>query len=159
TRTVIIGPTKYNSLKLLPKLRLPPKDRNIIVTFHYYGPFRFTHQGTGWTNLKQLRGVTWGSVAERQAIRDDFARVSVWARANKRPILLGEFGAFDKSGTPLDMRANYISAIACQAERLGFAWAYWQFDGNFIVWDMRRDTWVRPIKDALIPREARSTRC
>ncbi len=159
TRTVIIGPTKWNSHKLLPKLHLPADDRHILVTFHYYGPYRFTHQGANWSKLKDLRGVTWGSLAERRAIHDQFDNIAAWARANGRSMLVGEFGAYDKGGTPIEMRAKYAGAIACEAERHGFAWAYWQFDGNFIVWDMKLDSWVRPIKDALIPRSARSGNC
>ena len=158
-RTIIVGPTHWYSPKELPTLRLPPGDRNITVTFHYYGPFRFTHQGAKWTNLKELRGVTWGSAADRQSIRDHFDKVSAWARIHDRPILLGEFGAYDKSGTPIEMRANYAATIVCNAERNGFGWAYWQFDGNFIAWDMDSDRWVRPIKDALIQRRSRSARC
>ena len=159
TRAVIIGPVKYNSMNLLPELRLPPDDRNIIVTFHYYGPYRFTHQGARWTNLKELRGVAWGNAADRRAIRDHFEKVNDWARTNRRPILLGEFGAYDEGGIPTDMRADYAGALACEAERRGFGWAYWQFDGNFIAWDMKRDAWVRPIKEALTERPVRSKVC
>jgi endoglucanase len=72
-------------------------------------------------------------------------------QGDKRPILLGEFGAYDKSGTPEDMRVAYTSAIAREAERHGFAWGYWQFDSDFIAWDMKKDGWVEPIKDALLP--------
>ena len=84
-------------------------------------------------------------------LRADFDTVAAWSTANHRPILLGEFGAYDKSGTPTDLRVAYTSAVRCEAERHGFGWAYWQFDGNFIVWDMAREQWVKPIKDALIP--------
>jgi endoglucanase len=50
------------------------------------------------------------------------------------------------------MGVAYTAAVAREAEREGFAWAYWQFDGDFIVWDMSRDAWVIPIRDALLPR-------
>jgi endoglucanase len=150
-RTVIVGPTSWNAYRELPNLRLPETDRNILVTFHYYDPFRFTHQGASWTELKALRGVAWGSEADVAQLRADFAKVAEWARANRRPILLGEFGAYDKSGTPAEMRVAYTAAVAREAERQGFAWAYWQFDGDFIVWDMSRDAWVIPIRDALLP--------
>ena len=151
TRTVIIGPTSWNSLAHLPLLRLPEQDRNIMVTFHYYEPFRFTHQGASWTDLKELRGVTWGSETDRAALRTDFEKVAAWAQTNGRRVLLGEFGAYDRSGTPEEMRVAYTAAAAREAERLGFAWAYWQFDSDFIVWDMKRDAWVEPIRDALVP--------
>ena len=84
-------------------------------------------------------------------IRADFDQVVAWSKANNRPILLGEFGAYDKSGTPLAMRVDWTSTIRGEAERHGFGWAYWQFDGDFIVWDMAGQRWVEPILKALIP--------
>jgi endoglucanase len=152
TRTVVVGPTRWNNFNELPNLRLPENDSNLLVTFHYYDPFRFTHQGARWAgDMKDVSGVTWGSEADRAQIRADFAKVAEWARANRRPILLGEFGAYDKSGTPIAMRAAYAAAVAREAEANGFAWSYWQFDSDFIVWDMSRNAWVPEIKDALIP--------
>jgi endoglucanase len=41
--------------------------------------------------------------------------------------------------------------VARTAESLGWAWIYWQFDYNFIVYDMAREDWVRTIWRALIP--------
>jgi endoglucanase len=155
TRTVIIGPASWNSLRELPNLQLPENDRNILVTFHYYDPFHFTHQGATWAGeeVKKLSGITWGTDSDRAQIKADFDTVAAWAAANRRPILLGEFGAYDKTGTPQAMRAAYIDAVTREAERHGFGWAHWQFDGDFIVWDMARDEWVEPIKRALIPPE------
>src|SRR5439155_21969733 len=40
----------------------------------------------------------WGSVADRATLRADFDQVAAWSAANRRPVLLGEFGAYDKSG-------------------------------------------------------------
>ena len=84
-------------------------------------------------------------------MRADFDEVAAWSAANRRPVLLGEFGAYDKSGTPMELRVAYTSAVRCEAERHRFGWAYWQFDSDFIVWDMKANGWVKPIKDALIP--------
>ena len=151
TRTVVIGPTRWNNFNELPTLELPKDDRNILVTFHYYEPFRFTHQGAGWAgDMKNVSGVQW-TEADAAQIAKDFDKVAEWARANDRPILLGEFGAYDKSGTPIAQRAAYAATVRREAERHGFAWAYWQFDSDFIVWDMAKDGWVEPIHRALIP--------
>jgi endoglucanase len=151
TRIVVVGPTSWNSSRELPTLRLPP-DPNLLVTFHYYEPFHFTHQGASWAgDLKNLHGITWGSDTDRAAVRADFDKVAAWSAANNRPILLGEFGAYDKSGTPLDLRVAYTSTVRSEAERHGFGWAYWQFEGDFVVWDMANQRWVEPIRKALIP--------
>jgi endoglucanase len=151
SRIVIVGPTSWNSFKELPNLKLPD-DPNLLVTFHYYDPFQFTHQGASWAgDVKNLHGISWGTPQDREAIKADFDKVAAWAKGNNRPVLLGEFGAYDKSGTPLDMRVAWTSAVRGEAERHGFGWSYWQFDGDFIVWDMQRQQWVEPIRKALLP--------
>lgn len=151
-RTVIIGPAFSNGIEHLPELELPENDRNIIVTVHYYHPMTFTHQGAPWSaeNVK-LHDIAWeGSPAERAKLAQEFGGVTAWAKAHHRPIFLGEFGAYDKA--PMASRVRYIDAVAREAERQGWSWAYWQFDSDFLLWDMKRDTWVEPIRDALIPR-------
>jgi endoglucanase len=152
TRIVVVGPSHWNSLNDLPLLKLP-NDPNLLVTFHYYEPFHFTHQGATWAGeeVKKLHGISWGSDSDRATLRVDFDKVAAWSAANKRPILLGEFGAYDKSGTPLNLRVAYIDAARKQAEEHGFGWAYWQFEGDFVVWDMPNQRWIEPIRRALIP--------
>jgi endoglucanase len=152
TRIVVIGPTGWNNMNALPSLVLPADDRNILVTFHYYEPFRFTHQGASWTDMVKVKGIGWGSDEDRARLAADFARVADWSRQSGRPVLLGEFGAYDKGGSPIALRTAYTSAVAREAEKNGFSWAYWQFDSDFLAWDMARDQWVEPIRGALIPK-------
>jgi endoglucanase len=150
-RTVIIGPAYWNGPIYLHLLELPGPDRHIIVTVHYYEPMAFTHQGAPWSpENKDRAGVPWpGTEAEIQVIRRDFARVQAWSAKLQRPILLGEFGAYDTG--EMDSRARYVGCVAREAERLGWSWSYWQFDSDFIAFDIDRDRWVEPIRDALIP--------
>ncbi|MCA1936855.1 MAG: glycoside hydrolase family 5 protein [Asticcacaulis sp.] len=152
-RNVIVGPTSWNNLNDLEGLRLPADDPHLIVTFHYYEPFVFTHQGAAWTpDFKDVKGVAW-TKAEGQARLDaDFDKVKAWSARTGRPILLGEFGAYDKG--PLDSRVAYTDAVARAAEARNWAWAYWQFDSDFIVYDIPADRWVKPIHGALIPEQA-----
>ena len=150
TRNVVIGPALWNNIHALDKLELPEDDRHIIVTVHYYMPMTFTHQGAPWNKeTAHLSGITWGTDAEKQRVADDFAGAQQWSKAHNRPILLGEFGAYDKA--PLESRVLYTSWLARTAESLGWAWTYWQFDSDFIVWDMAQDGWFEPIRKALIP--------
>jgi endoglucanase len=151
TRNVIIGPAFWNNVGWLDRLELPADDRHIIVTVHYYLPMSFTHQGARWTpQYLDKTGVSWGTPEEYVTIDRDFDAVQAWARNNDRPILLGEFGAYEKA--PMESRAKYTAAVARAAEKRGWAWAYWQFSGDFIVYDIDKDQWVEPILDALIPK-------
>jgi endoglucanase len=150
-RTVVIGPPAWNSLFALNELRLPLSDRNIIVTVHYYLPMPFTHQGAPWTpEFKNLSGVEWnGTEVEQRAIRQHFEIARKWAEEEKRPIFLGEFGAYEKAD--MASRARYTSGVARAAESLGWSWAYWQFDSDFILYDIDKEQWVEPIHKALTP--------
>jgi len=150
-RTLVIGPTRWNNLEELPGLDLPKADRNILVTFHSYEPFRFTHQGAPWAeDMKGLKNVPF-TAADEARIRVDYDTVAAWSKANDRPVLMGEFGAYEKSGTPIAARARYTATVRREAEAHGFPWAYWQFDSDFILYDIDRDRWVEPIRQALIP--------
>ena len=149
TRTVIVGPAFWNSVDHLGELDLPADDRHLIVTVHYYKPMSFTHQGAPWSSEKDKSGIAWGTDAERKAVQDDFAKVSAWAKEHQRPILLGEFGAYDIA--PMESRVRYTDFVCRTAEASGWSWAYWQFDSDFILWDMKLDKWVEPILHALIP--------
>jgi endoglucanase len=150
TRTVIIGPAFWNGFDHIRQLELPAEDPNLIVTVHYYHPMSFTHQGAPWSIENRDRtGVRWqGTEEEKQAIQRDFGIVKVWADENKRPIYLGEFGAYDKG--EMESRVRYTHFVTREAERLGWSWGYWQFDSDFIVYDIDNDRWVEPILNALI---------
>ena len=93
--------------------------------------------------------MTWGTDADRKRVRDDFAKVATWAKTHNRPTFLGEFGAYDKA--PMESRVRYTDAVARAAESLGWSWAYWQFDSDFILYDIPARHWVEPIRAALIP--------
>ena len=152
TRTVVIGPGFYNSIQELASLKLPGGDRNIIATVHYYLPMSFTHQSVKWNpETANLSDIAWGSPAEYARLNQDFDAAQQWSQANNRPILLGEFGTYDKA--PMDSRVRYTSAVARAAEARGWAWAYWQFDTDFTAFDHLKDDWVQPIWHALIPSE------
>jgi endoglucanase len=150
TRTVVIGPAFWNAIDHLAELKLPEADRNLIVTVHYYKPMAFTHQGAAWIQPVHPLGAVWpGTPKERAAIEKDFNEARDWAKQHNRPIFLGEFGAYDKGEMP--SRVRWTEYIAHTAEKNDWSWAYWQFDSDFIVYDIAREQWVEPIHHALIP--------
>ncbi|MGY8637432.1 glycoside hydrolase family 5 protein [Bradyrhizobium sp. 14AA] len=133
------------------ELTLPAEDRNIIVTFHYYAPIRFTHQGAPWSRtFSRIGPLDWGSPDDEAKAAADFEKMRLWAEKEKRPIYLGEFGVYERA--PPDSRQRYLSFVARSAERLGWSWAYWQFDHDFAAFDSARQTWKPDILRALIPR-------
>ena len=150
-RTLLIGSINGNQIKHLPDLLLPEDDRNIIVAIHYYSPIQFTHQGAPWSvKNKDLSGIEWKeSEAEMLAVQQDFDIAQEWAKKYSRPLTLGEFGAYEKA----DMlsRIRWTNHIARQAEKRKWSWSYWQFDSDFIVYDMSKEEWKLDILNVLIP--------
>jgi endoglucanase len=150
TRAVIIGPANWNNSDNLGNLDLPERDRHIIVTFHYYSPFHFTHQGAGWIKgSAPWIGTVWaGNDADREALNKDFAMVAHWAQQHRRPIYLGEFGSHYIADMP--SREQWTHAVASEAEQRGFSWAYWEFCSNFGLFDPKTGRWRERLLGALM---------
>jgi endoglucanase len=153
-RMVIVGPGHWNNLDHLEKLHLPEEDRRLIVTFHYYSPFEFTHQGALWApGSQKWKGTTWTDTPEQRAkLQKDLAKASEWAKKHQRPLYLGEFGAYSQAD--MDSRARWTRAVARVAEKHGMSWAYWEFGAGFGVYDPKAQTWRRPLLEALLDRGA-----
>ncbi len=150
-RNVVLGPANWNNLSDLDELKLPADDLHLIVTFHYYAPFQFTHQGAEWVQgADAWLGTTWpGSSAKKQILQYDFKIVADWAAANQRPIFMGEFGAYSKAD--LDSRVAWTDFVAREAEKQGFSWGYWEFGAGFGIYDPAAKQWREPLFRALIP--------
>jgi endoglucanase len=149
-RKIIVGPTDWNSIYKLRELEIPD-DPNIIVTFHYYNPFQFTHQGAEWVNPSPPVGVKWlGTVIEKFIISGDLDMAVEWSKThNNVPLFLGEFGAYSKAD--LDSRTRWTSYVARSAEKKGISWCYWEFCAGFGIYDPIKEEWKLPLLRALIP--------
>ncbi len=129
-----------------------PHDLHIMVTFHYYEPFQFTHQGADWLGIDTSGwlGTTWmGTDAEKAAIERNFNVVAGWAQRQHVRILMGEFGAY--STADMASRVRWTSFVARLAEQHGFPWAYWEFAAGFGVYDPNAKLWRQNLLEALIP--------
>ena len=151
SRPIVVGPVSWNKISALPDLVLPEGDRFLVVTVHYYDPMTFTHQGAPWerTSLTWL-GTRWlGTDADRQAVDHDFDQAMAWASSHHRPMLLGEFGTYEKGD--IESRQRWTQYVARSAEAHGMAWAYWEFCANFGAYDPVLNQWRAPLLEALQP--------
>jgi endoglucanase len=157
TRTVIVGPGYWNTLDHLDNLHLPADDKHLIVTFHYYLPLKFTHQGAAWMpGSDKWKGETWvGSAEQRAALDRDFDKAGAWATRNSRPLYLGEFGAIE--GADMDSRARWTRAVVEAARRRGFSFAYWEFCSNFGAYDPVALQWRAPLLHALMDNDVQGS--
>lgn len=133
--TVIIGCAQWGGLGGLNGLVVPAEETNAIVTFHYYNPFNFTHQGADWVSPVLPTGVRWPedvSNAETN-IRNDLDIAKNWGDVHNRPMFLGEFGAF--GAAPYASRVNWTTYVRQQADARGITWTYWEFSSGFGVYN------------------------
>jgi endoglucanase len=147
-RIVMVGPTDYNAAKDLSKLKLP-KDQNMIVQFHSYLPFNFTHQGATWLPLNLPLGVKCCDSSQRAVIAADMELAAQWSRANGYPVFLGEFGS--TQGADNNSRAEYARVARDAAQSRGISWAYWDFASSaFGIYNPKTYTWNTEIRRALL---------
>lgn len=149
-RTLMVGIAEWGGIGALPALQIPEGDHNIIVTFHYYNPFKFTHQGAEWVEGSNAwLGTTWTVKAvQKQAVRGELGQVQEWATQANRPIFMGEFGAYSKADLP--SRGLWTDYVAREAEEHDFSWAYWEFCAGFGVYDRDNEVWNQTLLEALL---------
>lgn len=129
-----------------------PGDEHLIVTFQYYLPFQFTHQSAEWAGdeAQGWLGTTWDATdSEKAEISAHFDLVAEWAKRKNMRILLGEFGAYHRAD--MDSRVCWTDYIAREAERRGFARAYWEFGAGYGIYDPDAKVWREELLKALIP--------
>lgn len=148
-RTVIVGPDQYNSLDGLDHLVLP-KDKHLMVTFHFYEPNTFTFQGNPYhAGFEHLNNISWtGTPEEKQKLRVRFTAVKEWADRHGVRVFLGEFGA--NQNAPAESRILWTKAVRELAEEMGFSWSYWELCSAFGIMDAKTLAWDKNMLDALI---------
>lgn len=149
-RDVIVGPTNWNAYDWVCTLDVP-EDEHLIITFHYYLPFEFTHQGADWVQGSDpWLGRTWEAPeTEKAEITRHFDTVADWAERRGGRVLLGEFGAYSEA--PRDSRLRWTEFVRGEAERHGFAWSYWELAAGFGIYDPEARVWREDLLKALIP--------
>jgi aryl-phospho-beta-D-glucosidase BglC (GH1 family) len=151
TREIVVGPVGWNSINDLASLELPNDDKHLIVTVHYYSPMQFTHQGAHWTGAEAQKwlGTKWtGAKAEQRAVVRDLDKALTWAVEHRRPLYLGEFGAYNKAD--LESRARWTRFVAEEAVKRKMGFAYWEFCSGFGAYDPQKNQWIEPLKAALV---------
>jgi endoglucanase len=150
TRAVVMGLALYGGLAGVPYLK-PPADPRLIVSVHYYNPFRFTHQGAEWvgSEAQNWLGTSWKDLdTERDEIRQEFEPLVKFGQKHQLPIHVGEFGAYQKAD--MASRQRWTTFLARWFEEQGFSWAYWEFSAGFGIFNPGTNQYVQPLVDALL---------
>jgi aryl-phospho-beta-D-glucosidase BglC (GH1 family) len=150
TRCVILGLAEWGGLSGLNILQIPP-DENLILTIHYYNPFKFTHQGAEWTGTESQSwlGTKWNDTeAERQTVENEFRYAMQFSQDQHIPIHIGEFGAYSKAD--LASRVRWTTFLSRWFEQQKFSWAYWEFSAGFGIYNPATKQLLTPLVDALL---------
>lgn len=156
-RTVLVTGNEWGGIDSMVKLK-PLSEQNLIYSFHCYDPFFFTHQGATWAGdeVKEFKGVPFpvspegvapllAQVDERfrgdlkwfgeQRYGADYLMsrlktADAWGRANRVPVLMGEFGAYPLVSPPAS-RARWYQAMSHAIQTLKMPFAVWGYDDAF----------------------------
>lgn len=151
-RLIIFGGDQWNSAFRLENLVLPEDTTNLIVTFHFYEPFHFTHQGAEWVDGSNAwMGTTFGSDADLALINNTLDDVVAWGEEHKVPIFLGEWGSY--SSANFADRMLYTETVREAVESRGLGWCYWEFASGFGIYNPRTHQF-NDLYGALMPEEA-----
>jgi endoglucanase len=149
-RYILVGPMSWYKTRYLKDLKLPADDQRLIVTFHYYRPTKFTHQGVPRMGApgKKWIGTKWNAnTREKMLMKMDFDQALTWSRNNKRPIYLGEFGTYFEAD--ILSRTNWTKNVVANAKNRQYSWAYREFSGGFGAYDTEQKQWNKDLLKAL----------
>lgn len=156
-RTIIIGSNRWQSFDTVKQLRVPKDDKNIIISFHFYNPFMFTHYRASWTDMKDIPCTIhypgnlisdndleameqsmknrYGYAAGKNGYNDintlenQIKQAFDAATQLGKKAYLGEFGAIH--GAPEKDRIQWYKDIVSICEKYGIGYANWDYKGGF----------------------------
>jgi len=153
-RWIIVGGDHWNSIDGMKKLNVP-FDPRLVLTYHDYDPYNFTHQGASWIKNPPPTGTIWGSEKQHQNLRQTIATAAQVRERTRMPVWLGEFGVHKSA--PARARQQWIRAMRSVAEAESIGWCVFDFGAEFAFWSMDTDTWNQPLLDALLADEGQKT--
>ncbi len=111
-RVLIVAGYNTNIQQTISRFKKPTDtayDR-LMLSVHYYDPYDFA--------LKEDSGVTtWGSDAEKTAMKTAIETIAEYGRYNDMPIFIGEYGPIDKDNTTV--RKEYCKCLNDYAKNNG----------------------------------------
>lgn len=145
-RWVILATAFWGNLSALEESN-PVYDPRVMLTYHEYSPYEFTHQGASWSNAKKT-GLRWGSRADVSEMLSELDKAVAVQERTRMPVFVGEFGVYQ--GVPMEQRARWTRTLRQGMETRGLAWCHWDFAGSLNVFDMNREAWLPEMKSALL---------
>ena len=146
SRPVVIGGQNWSGIDSLATLQLP-NDPNLIVTFHYYDPFAFTHQGAPWITPMQPVGRIFPSGTDLADLQANVQKAKDFMAATKRPLFLGEYGAYE--GIALADRANWYKTVHDAFKGANVDGCVWAYTNTMYFRDPVSNAWYQQLLTAI----------
>ncbi|MCF6292383.1 MAG: glycoside hydrolase family 5 protein [Robiginitomaculum sp.] len=146
-RWIIVGGDNWNSIDGLAKLEAP-YDKRLVLTYHDYDPYDFTHQGASWFADAPPIGTEWGSAKQRENLAATVAKAASIQRHTGMPVWLGEFGVHKTA--PAASRIKWITAMREATEANDIGWCVFDFAAEFAFWSPQTEQWNQPLLDTLL---------
>ena len=126
-------------------LVIPNNDPRTIISLHTYFPWPFCGPDDELA--------VWGSDEEKAQLTEEFDRIhQKWVVEEGRPIILGEWGAVDKSN--LSVREEYYEFYVSESTARGLLPIVWDDGGNFRMLDRANLNWhFQSLADTIIAAE------
>lgn len=174
-RPIVIGSNRWQMASTFPQLRIPADDPNLILSFHFYSPFFFTHYGASWVGdysaydgpvhypgqlvtdaeLDALpEGPLKDSIAENQgphdkeSLRDAMFPAIEFARLHQLPLYCGEWGAYQ--AVPRNDSLRWYQDISEILQEEGIQHAIWDYQGGFGIKDFSTGEIDQELIDAIL---------
>lgn len=168
-RVIVIGSNHYQSYSTFPQLKVPAGDNRLILSFHYYNPFYFTHYKASWTAHKDYSGpvhypgatITSKEIAQQPAtirnllagsseeydadvIEQQIMTAVKVAKKLKLPLYCGEWGCLNTVNRK--DRLHWYRDVKKALEKNGIAWTIWDYKGSFGIIDDNNESDDKLIK-------------
>lgn len=157
-RKIIIGSNRWQVPETFDELVIPENDKNIIVSFHFYKPFLFTHYRAPWTEIKDYEGAVQypGQVIDTESLKSYSKEIKEkikkyigyynrdtlllcirkpieYAKKYKLQLYCGEFGCLQT--VHRTDRLNWYRDVRDIFESNNIAWANWDYKGAFSIYN------------------------
>jgi endoglucanase len=146
TRPVVIGGETWSGINSLASIPLP-NDPYLVVTFHYYDPFNFTHQGAPWVTPALPTGVAFPTGNDNADLAANVQKARDFLARTGRPLFLGEYGAYE--GIPPTQRAIWYGAVHSAFAAAGVDGCAWAYTNTMPLRDPATNAWNVPLLAAI----------
>jgi hypothetical protein len=140
TRIILLQGLKYGNPAWIVQnptaLWVPPGDAQLMLEIHNYDPFPYAGANPSLHS--------WGSAADKAALKAWAGDIQTWAAAHELPIYYGEFGCTNAQ-TAATGRDLWFQAHATTISEHGWAAAVWSDGNKHLIYNYEDGSWVADI--------------